>query len=242
MMGNDTMTIDVYEFYQRLCHDGNVLVAGQAGSGKSVILNGIIVTAMANGNHMLLLDPKGGAEFSIYKDCIEVDGFAKDVEEFAPLLKRAVTLMNERHADMERRHIRTTDAPEYYVIIDEYGDMMSDAKKECLPLLLKLARKGRAARVRLVLATQVPSRQVVTADISANMHTIVALHTLSALDSRVIIRANGAEKLPVGEAMVQHRNSFEITHEAVPMYDDEFLEKVALWRTPPSKRWKEVIA
>lgn len=236
------MQVYVYDFYEKLCHDGNVLVAGQAGAGKSVILNGIIMTAMLNGNHMMLLDPKGGAEFGIYKDCEEVDGFAKDVDDFAPLLKKAVEIMNKRYADMERAHKRTSDEPEFYVIIDEYGDMMSDRKKECLPYLLKIARKGRAARVRLILATQVPSRQVVTADISANMHTIVALHTRSSLDSRVIIREPGAEKLAVGEAMVQHRDAFGVSKERVPMYDDETLENVALLRTPLDKRWREVVA
>jgi len=236
------MKVSVYEFYEKLCHDGNVLVAGQAGAGKSVILNGIIMTAMLNGNHMMLLDPKGGAEFGIYKNCVGVDSFAKDVDDFAPLLKKAVEIMDKRYENMEQKHKRTSDEPEYYVIIDEYGDMMSDAKKQCLPYLLKLARKGRAAKVRLILATQVPSRQVVTADISANMHTIVALHTRSALDSRVIIREAGAEKLSVGEAMIQHRNAFEITRERVPMYDDDTLENVALLRTPPEKRWREVSA
>lgn len=236
------MEVFMYDFYDKLCHDGNVLVAGQAGAGKSVILNGIIATAILNGSHMLLLDPKGGVEFKIYKHCVEVDGFAKDVDEFAPLLKKAVDIMNKRYEEMERNYKRTTDEPEFYVVIDEYGDMMTDAKKECLPYLLKLARKGRAAKVRLVLATQVPSRQVVTADISANMHTIVALHTQTSLDSRVIIRVPGAETLPVGEAMIKHRNAFDITRERVPMYDEDLLETIALLRTPLDKRWKEVTA
>lgn len=233
------MTIEKYAFYEKLLDDGgNILVAGQAGSGKSVVLNGLILSIMMRGWKMYLLDPKGGMEFGKFEHSLDVAGYGEDIEDFPKVLGQAVDEMMRRHRDGKARHISTYDGDPIYVIIDEFGDMMTEAKKQCLPLLLKIARMGRASRVYLVLATQSPSRAVVTSDIKVNMHATIALHTKSALDSRIIIDQNGAEKLMIGEAMVQHRNAFGVMHEAVPMYPEELVDRAAWMRTPVSHRWE----
>lgn len=237
-----SFNLTMYEFYEKIAGAGHVLVAGKAGSGKSVILNGLIVTAIANDADLMLLDPKGGVEFGIYRDALNVKGYAGDIEEFAKPLKQAIAIMDERFKRMEEQRIRKSKEKPLYVVIDEYADMMSEKKKELQPLLLKLARKGRAANVRLILATQTPYKSIITGDIKANMQTLVALKVLSKSYSRLIIDEPGAENLHVGEALVRLDSDDEPHKEIVPMYDDETLETVALLRTPPAKRWKEVSA
>jgi len=231
------MKLMIYDFYSNLANSGHVLVAGKTGSGKSVILNGFIITAIAQEAQLMLLDPKGGVEFGIYRDCANVIGYAGDIEEFAEPLKKAIAIMDERFARMTaKKQRKSTDKP-VYVVIDEYADMMSEKKKELQPLLLKLARKGRSANVRLILATQTPYKSIITGDIKANMQALVALKVLSKSYSRLIIDEPGAENLHVGEALVRTDKDDEPHKERVPMYSDEILEKVALLRTPPSKRW-----
>lgn len=232
------MRIPKHDFYERLASEGHILVAGATGSGKSVVLNGLIVSAICNNSSVILLDPKGGAEFGIYRDCLNTLAYAGDLDDFAPALEKAVKIMDARYAELTAKRLRKSEESPVYVIIDEYGDMMSDRKKELQPLLLKLARKGRAANVRLILATQSPYKSIITGDIKANMQSTVALRTRARSDSRLIIDAEGAETLNVGEALVLHKGAFTPTRERVPMYSDDLLEELALWRTPPSKRWK----
>lgn len=232
------MNVTRHKFYTDLTAGGHVLVAGATGSGKSVVLNGLIVQAIANGAQLILLDPKGGTEFGIYRDTLDCIEYAGDLDEFKPALETAVRIMDERYKVLAAAHKRTSEDTPVYVIIDEFGDMMSDRKKDLQPLLLKLARKGRAANVRLILATQSPYKSIITGDIKANMQSIVALRTLDKSASRLIITEPGAELLNVGEALVRLKGEFTPHREKVPMYPDELLEKIALLRTPPSKRWK----
>ena len=237
-----SFNLTMYEFYEKLAGSGHVLVAGKAGSGKSVILNGLIMTAIANDAQLMLLDPKGGVEFGIYRNTLNVVSYAEDVDEFAEPLKKAVQVMDERLERMRKQYIRKSLEKPLYVVVDEYADMMSEKKKELQPLLLKLARKGRAANVRLILATQTPYKSIITGDIKANMQALVALQVLAKSYSRLIIDEPGAENLHVGEALVRLDSDDAPHKEKVPMYDEETLETVALLRTPVSKRWKEVSA
>jgi len=234
----EKITVDRYEFFENIAHGGHTLVAGKTRSGKSVILNGLIVTAIMDGAQLILLDPKGGVEFSKYKDCVETIAYAGNVDEFKPALERAVAEMMRRNAVMVQKRITKSEERPLYVIIDEYATLMTDMKKELQPLLLKLARMGAASNVRLVLATQTPYLSIVTGDIKNNMQSIVALKVRNKSFSRLIIDEPGAENLHVGEALVLMDSDDAPHKEYVPMYPADLLEKIALLRTPPSKRWK----
>lgn len=234
-MDNDTMTVTKYEFFEKLADEGHVLVAGTNGSGKSVVLRGIIITAIIEGAQLMILDPKGGVEFGTMRNTVECIAYGEDVDEFKPALTEAVETMNKRLKAMKSRGERKSSENPLYVIVDEYGDMMSNRKKELQPLLLSLARKGRAANVRLVLATQSPYKSIITGDIKANLLTTVALRTRTKADSRLIIDEPGAELLNVGEALVKHKDNFEVVKEYVPYYTEEEFDAIAKFRTPPSK-------
>lgn len=235
----EKLMVDQYEFYYNLFENGgHTLVAGKTRSGKSVILNGLIVTAMLEHAQLILLDPKGGVEFAKYKDCVETIAYAGCLEEFKPALERAVAEMMRRNAVMVQKRITKSQERPLFVIVDEYASMMTDAKKDLQPLLLKLARMGAASNVRLVLATQTPYLSIVTGDIKNNMQSIVALKVRNKSFSRLILDEAGAENLHVGEALVLLDSDDAPHKERVPMYPLDLLEQIALLRTPPSKRWK----
>ena len=134
--------------------------------------------------------------------CIEMD------ERFNLLEKAGVNdfkLYNEKY---KNRHLLPTDGhkflPYLVVVIDEYADLImagganQDAKKAAKNIeasIIRLAQKGRAAGIHVIIATQRPSVNVITGLIKANFPTRIAFRVLSSTDSRTILDSNGAENL-----------------------------------------------
>ena len=89
-------------------------------------------------------------------------------------------------------------------MIDEYADLImaggsspEDRKsaKNIEAYIIRLAQKGRAAGIHVIIATQRPSVNVITGLIKANFPTRIAFRVLSGVDSRTILDAVGAENL-----------------------------------------------
>lgn len=87
------------------------------------------------------------------------------------------------------------ELPCLVVIIDELADLMMSVGKKVEELITRLAQKGRASGVHLVLATQRPSVDVITGLLKANIPTRVAFQVSSKVDSRTVIDQMGAEML-----------------------------------------------
>ena len=87
------------------------------------------------------------------------------------------------------------ELPCIVVIIDELADLMMSVGKKVEELITRLAQKGRASGVHLVLATQRPSVDVITGLLKANIPTRIAFQVSSKVDSRTIIDQMGAEML-----------------------------------------------
>jgi DNA segregation ATPase FtsK/SpoIIIE-like protein len=98
----------------------------------------------------------------------------------------------------ERFEDGQTDIPFLVLIFDEFADLIlatREDKKEFESLVARIAGKGRAAGIHLVLATQRPNRAVVTGLIKANLPLKVCLKVANAVNAQIVLDEAGAESL-----------------------------------------------
>ncbi|MBR5431609.1 MAG: DNA translocase FtsK, partial [Bacteroidales bacterium] len=134
--------------------------------------------------------------------CVEMDA---RYELMSKAYVNNVKLYNEKYKD---RHLLPTKGHRYMpyivVVIDEYADLTmtvggsQEAKNSARNIqtaIVRLAQKGRAAGIHVILATQRPSVDVISGVIKANFPTRIAFRVTSRVDSGTILDTPGAEKL-----------------------------------------------
>lgn len=187
----------------------HLLVAGQTGSGKSVMINTILTSLLYRNSpsdlKMILVDPKQ-VELKPYDDIPHLlTPVITEPEKCISALKWAVAEMERRYkalSEVGKRNIgeynnvkKEAGMPYIVIVIDELADLMMMAARDVEALIVRIAQKARAVGIHLVLATQRPSVDVITGLIKANVPARIAFTTASQVDSRTIIDQIGAEKL-----------------------------------------------
>jgi DNA segregation ATPase FtsK/SpoIIIE, S-DNA-T family len=190
------------------CHG---LVAGASGSGKSEFLKSLVASLVVKNKpeqlRLTLIDPKVLTFGNLAGLPHLASPVITDVEAALPCLNDAVEEMNERYQALfregfenlgERIKSGKRDIPYHVVVFDEFADLiLSDkkTKKDFETAVTRLAAKGRAAGIHLVLATQRPDRNVVTGLIKANLPLKVCMRVINASNSTIILDQTGGEKL-----------------------------------------------
>ncbi len=118
----------------------------------------------------------------------------KNIVDYNKKMEKQGTAVVEDEDGNEQRH-DGGKMPYIVVVIDEMADLMMMAGKDLEMLVVRIAQKGRAAGIHLVLATQRPEAKVITGLIKANIPGRIAFAVGSQIDSRIMIDQGGAEKL-----------------------------------------------
>ena len=191
----------------------HLLIAGTTGSGKSVCMNSIIISFLYKARpdevKLIMVDPKM-VELGVYNGIPHLlIPVVTDPKKAAGALQWAVTEMLRRYRLMRDMGAREVEGynhlieesgegeklPKIVVIIDELADLMMVAAKEVEESICRIAQMGRAAGLHLIIATQRPSANVITGVMKANIPSRIAFAVASAMESRIILDAVGAEKL-----------------------------------------------
>ena len=221
-----------YTLFKNMAEQPHLLIAGATGSGKSVVINGIISTLITlyapRQADLILIDPKR-VELVQYKQLPHTIMYASEPGEPARALAKAIGIIEERYAVMQKQGVRKYGGGHVYVIIDELADLMTTDKKAVQPLIQRLCQIGRAANVHLIAATQCPLATIIPTSIKCNLDSRVGLRTRSAQDSRNILGLAGCETLPrYGQAYYMTAEGLERWN--IPMVSDERIAQlVSYW-------------
>ena len=189
----------------------HLLIAGTTGSGKSVCVNAIINSIIANNSpedvKFIMVDPKR-VELTGYNGLPHlVAPVVVELERIVGVLRWVTTEMDTRYKKFSQAGARNiidynsildpdlAPMPYIVVIIDELADLMMMAPDDTERAITRIAALARATGIHLVIATQRPSVDVVTGLIKANFPARIAFAVAGSVDSRVILDQPGAERL-----------------------------------------------
>ena len=189
----------------------------------NAIISSILMTRRPDEVRMLMIDPKM-VELSGYGTLPHLmHPVVTDMRKAEAMLAWAVEKMDERYrllAKVGVRHVTSFNnmdrqdildkvgaeteeeiaaipekLPFIVIVADEIADMMMTAGKDVEKHIIRIAQKSRAVGIHLILATQKPTVDVITGLIKSNLPARISFQVASKMDSRVVLDAQGAEKL-----------------------------------------------
>ncbi len=182
----------------------HLLIAGTTGGGKSVLLRNILFNIFGwygknrfGKGEVVIIDPKG-TEFNRFKNLVGTT-YVSTTEQAIKLMKIMCNEMDSRYENGGKYERET------YIIIDELADLMLTSRFEVEQDIVRIAQKGRAVGMHLIVATQNPKIEVCSGLIKANMPYRIALKTASIRESITILDQKGAEQLKgCGDALFKN--------------------------------------
>ncbi|MBT7461887.1 MAG: DNA translocase FtsK, partial [Waddliaceae bacterium] len=231
----------------------HLIIAGATGSGKSVCMNGIIMTILMNFKpdeiKLVMIDPKK-IELTPYSNiphmvapvitepheaCTALKWMVKEMEwryeVFRQVGVRNLASFNHRPANAEFEDSLEITIPKkmHYIvcIIDELADLMMISSNDIEMPIARLAQMARAVGIHVIIATQRPSREIITGLIKANFPAKIAFKVASRINSQIILDETGAEALlGNGDMLFLPPDTSALTRAQGPLVHDEDIAKV----------------
>jgi len=229
----------IFSLYETMLEQPHLLIAGATGSGKSVLINSLISTALYQSparSRFLLLDPKTTELFqwSTVPHCLS---YSFDGDKMIDSLRSAVEIMETRLHTMHAAGERIYNGAQIYVVIDELADLLTTRKADAVPLLQRLCQLGRAAGIHVIGATQCLLSSVLPTPVRVNFPAVVCLRTATKQQSRFIVDTTGAETFPdpksTGKALVFFRSGANLKQFTVYAVPEEEQKRLIAWWTDP---------
>lgn len=199
----------------------HLLIAGATGSGKSVCINTIVLSILMNSRpedvRLLMVDPKK-VELTQYSRLphmiapvitephgayAALQWLVKEMQLRYEILKqlglRNISAFNGRKINEDFEKSLSVPIPAHLpmivAMIDEFADLMMVSSADIETPIARIAQMARAVGIHLILATQRPSREVITGIIKANIPCRIAFKVASRINSQIILDDTGAESL-----------------------------------------------
>lgn len=216
----------------------HILIAGTTGSGKSVCMNLIINQLITNQPQALciFIDIKR-VELSRYKTIKQCFKYCNDIESARHALNIAHIAMMNEYQYMEQNGLTKTNKAPLFIFIDEYADLiLQDRNIE--QTIASIARLGRAAGIHLIIATQHPTREIISTQIKINCPVRICFR-LNRTGSIVALDKTGAENLPgPGYGILLYSNGQYYEFKSTMLTDSEINEFIAANQKQKPKRKK----
>ena len=249
--GNSELLIGIKEedgsqlFLSPKSNAPHTLIAGSTGSGKSVLMQNIILSiACTNRSEqakIFLIDPKLGVDYFAFEELPHLQGGIIDNQE------KAISTLNNLVDEMNRRYmvLRTNKAsnifdlnklsnpteylPFLWLIHDEFAEwMMTPAYADAVSDIVgRLGVKARAAGISLVFAAQRPDATVMPMQLRANLGNRLVLRVDSEGTSEIALGVKGAEHLlGKGHLAARLEGEMHLIYAQVPFVDSKFISNL----------------
>jgi DNA segregation ATPase FtsK/SpoIIIE, S-DNA-T family len=249
--GNDNLLIALKEedssflFLSPRTNAPHTLIAGSTGSGKSVLMQNIILAIACTNTpeqaRITLIDPKLGVDYFAFEHLPHLQGGIIDGQEQAiDRLGDLVNEMNRRYSvlkenrvsnifDLNKKPNPTERLPFLWIIHDEFAEWMMtpDYANAVSDIVARLGVKARAAGISLVFAAQRPDANVMPMQLRANLGNRLVLRVDGEGTSEIALGEKGAERLlGKGHLAAKLEGAPEIVFAQVPFVSNEFLSQV----------------
>lgn len=226
-------------------HAPHTLIAGSTGSGKSVLMQNIILAIAATNTpeqaQIVLIDPKQGVDYFAFENLPHLDGaLITEPDTAIAKLEQLVEEMNRRY--LLFRNARSPNLDEYnkqaggvdrlpviWVIHDEFAEwmMIDDYKNMVTNIVGRLGVKARAAGIHLVFAAQRPDANVMPMQLRANLGNRLILKVDSVGTSEIALGESGAEYLlGHGHLLAKLEGVAGLLYAQVPLAESSFIDAV----------------
>jgi len=224
-------------------HAPHTLIAGSTGSGKSVLMQNIIMGIAATNTpeqaKIVLIDPKQGVDYFAFDRLPHIDGGV--IDDQLPATQR----LEELVAEMDYRYVRFKETrvsnlaaynakvavndrlPVIWLIHDEFAEwMLTENYKDAVSAIVqRLGVKARAAGIYLIFAAQRPDANVMPMQLRSNLGNRLILRVDSEGTSEIALGEKGAERLlGKGHMLAKLEGEGGLIYAQVPFVDIEFVE------------------
>jgi S-DNA-T family DNA segregation ATPase FtsK/SpoIIIE len=225
-------------------HAPHTLIAGSTGSGKSVLMQNIILGIAATNSvrdaRIILIDPKQGVDYFQFEGLPHLEGGLIDQQDDAlSRLQMLVSEMDDRYGKLRRMRTPNITAynrivpaaermPFIWLIHDEFAEWMlvDEYKQNVTSTVARLGVKARAAGIYLVFAAQRPDANVMPMQLRANLGNRLILRVDSEGTSEIALGEKGAERLLGRGHLLAKLEGSAMCYAQVPFVDGPFMEAI----------------
>lgn len=225
-------------------HAPHTLIAGSTGSGKSVLMQNIILGIVATNTprqaEIVLIDPKQGVDYFQFDGLPHIrSGVIDDQSQALARLEALVTEMDKRYrlfkesrtnnlASYNSKLSEPDRLPVIWLVHDEFAEwmMVEDYKANVSTLVARLGVKARAAGIYLIFAAQRPDANVMPMQLRSNLGNRLILRVDSEGTSEIALGEKGAERLLGKGHLLANLEGLPLCYAQVPFVDPAFMEEL----------------